>query len=168
MKGTDTSGEMPELPKKDKATYFLGVFFVFVLFYFFLEKFHKETPSPVAVQQPVSAPPKPTALVDLQASQDSAMKRPCFETYFKLGFDYFNSKRFPDAAEATLQALRYNPNSYAAWNNLCSAYNELHEWDKAIVAGTKAVQLKPDFELAKNNLNWAQKNKAEASVQKTH
>jgi hypothetical protein len=38
----------------------------------------------------------------------------------------------------------------------------LHEWDPAIVAAKKALALKPDFQLAKNNLAWARRRRATA------
>ena len=31
----------------------------------------------------------------------------------------------------------------------------LHRWDEAIAAAEKAIALKPDFQLAKNNLAWS-------------
>jgi len=52
----------------------------------------------------------------------------------------------------------------AAYNNICAVYNGLHEWDNAIRACSKALELNPNFRLAKNNLSFAQKHKA-AEVQ---
>jgi protein O-mannosyl-transferase len=31
----------------------------------------------------------------------------------------------------------------------------MHQWDGAIAAAQKAIALKPDFQLAKNNLAWS-------------
>ena len=42
---------------------------------------------------------------------------------------------------------------------MCSAYNQLKMYDKAIEACNKAIAIKPDFELAKNNLKLAQTSK---------
>ena len=36
-----------------------------------------------------------------------------------------------------------------------AAYNGLSQWQKAIDACSKALELNPDFQLAKGNLNWA-------------
>jgi len=36
----------------------------------------------------------------------------------------------------------------------------MHRWDPAIDAAKKAVALKPDFQLAKNNLAWSIAQKA--------
>jgi hypothetical protein len=39
----------------------------------------------------------------------------------------------------------------------------MKEYDKAIEAGTKAVELDPNFQLAKNNLKWALDEKSKAT-----
>jgi len=36
----------------------------------------------------------------------------------------------------------------------------MHKWDEGIHAEQEAVRLDPDFQLAKNNLAWAQQQKA--------
>jgi len=43
---------------------------------------------------------------------------------------------------------------------ICAAY-KMGEWDKAIKACEKSLEINPDNKLARNNLNWArsQKNK---------
>jgi tetratricopeptide (TPR) repeat protein len=59
-----------------------------------------------------------------------------------------------DACEAS---LRKKPRNAVAYNNICSAYNAMHQWEKAIQAGTLAVEYAPDFKLAQNNLAYARK-----------
>jgi len=54
--------------------------------------------------------------------------------------------------------LELNPNYAEAYNNICSAYNCLEEWGKACEACEKAIQLKPGYTLAENNLKLAQQN----------
>jgi tetratricopeptide (TPR) repeat protein len=38
---------------------------------------------------------------------------------------------------------------------MAASYSSIGKWDQAIAAAQKAVALKPDFQLAKNNLAWA-------------
>ena len=52
-----------------------------------------------------------------------------------------------------------NPVYAEAWNNLGACYNSISEWDKGIAAEQQAIRLKPDFQLAKNNLAWGQDQK---------
>ncbi len=54
--------------------------------------------------------------------------------------------------DAAQQALKLNPNSEIAYNNIGAAYAGLKEWDAAIENELQALRLKPDFQLAKNNL----------------
>ena len=37
------------------------------------------------------------------------------------------------------------PDSAVAYNNICSAYNQLQQWDKAIEACQQALAIDPDF-----------------------
>jgi tetratricopeptide (TPR) repeat protein len=42
-----------------------------------------------------------------------------------------------------------------AWNNIAADYEAMRRWDDAIAAAQKAIALKPDFQLARNNLAWS-------------
>jgi Flp pilus assembly protein TadD len=59
----------------------------------------------------------------------------------------------PIAASRAALALR--PNYAEAWNNIGAAYNKLGRYDKAGAACEEALRLKPDFQLARNNLQYA-------------
>ncbi len=74
------------------------------------------------------------------------------ENYLNLSLAYYNNERYLDCVNAAETALKIKPDYDLAYNNICSAYNMLHEWDKAIAAGNKALELNPDNERAKNNL----------------
>jgi lipoprotein NlpI len=52
--------------------------------------------------------------------------------------------------------LKIRPDYAEAYNNICSAYIKLEEYEKAIEACNHALKIKPDYELAKNNLLIAQ------------
>jgi hypothetical protein len=43
-----------------------------------------------------------------------------------------------------------------AWNNMCAAYNKLARYENAAAACEQALRYKPDLELARNNLQFAQ------------
>ena len=57
---------------------------------------------------------------------------------------------------AARAALKIDPNSAEAWNNIAAGYESLQQWDEAIAAARKAIVLRPDFQLAKNNLAWSE------------
>ena len=48
------------------------------------------------------------------------------------------------------------PNYPEAYNNIAADYEDLHQWDPAIEAAKQALKLRPDFQLAKNNLAWSE------------
>jgi tetratricopeptide (TPR) repeat protein len=57
-----------------------------------------------------------------------------------------------NAAHAALEA---NPRLPEAWNNAAAGYAGLELWDDAVRSATQALELRPGFELARNNLAWA-------------
>jgi len=67
--------------------------------------------------------------------------------------------KYEESIAAAEAALRLDPNAAEAWNNIAADYESLHAWDKAIEAAGKAVAIRPDFQLAKNNLAWSEQQK---------
>lgn len=92
--------------------------------------------------------------------QEQLAAQPTPEGYLSLSLEFHKAGKFIECIEAAHKALVLKPDYSLAWNNICSAYNQLGEWDKAIEAGEKAVSLDPHSQLAKNNLEWALLNKA--------
>lgn len=88
----------------------------------------------------------------IQMAEKQAKDTPTPENWLNLSLIYYNAGRFQDCVNAAEEALKLRPNYDLAYNNICSAYNVMHEWDKAIEAGKKAVELNPSNQLAKNNL----------------
>ena len=78
-----------------------------------------------------------------------------------LGLAYYSNKQFKESIDAYKQVVTINPANALAYNNMCSAYNNLSMWNEAIEAGENAVRIDPSFQLAKNNLNWAKQMKAQ-------
>ena len=73
----------------------------------------------------------------------------------------YQSGKYTGSIAAARKALAVRPDSAEAYNMLAASYNSMQQWDEAIQAGLQAVNLKPDFQLARNNLMWslAQKTK---------
>ncbi len=74
-----------------------------------------------------------------------------------LSLRFYEQKDYHLCIKACEKSLSLKPGNAVAYNNMCSAYNALHQWDKAIEAGEKALALKPDWQLVKNNLNLAKR-----------
>jgi tetratricopeptide (TPR) repeat protein len=76
----------------------------------------------------------------------------------------YQKKNYQASIDAAHRALQFNPTSELAYNNLGAAYAALTQWDLAIQNDQQALHLKPDFQLAKNNLAWALSQKAQTST----
>ena len=87
--------------------------------------------------------------------------------FVNLSLTLNQGKHYVESVKAARQALVLDPGSAEAWNNIAADYEVLGRWDDAIDAATKAVALRPDFQLAKNNLQWSLQQKALATSDKT-
>lgn len=84
---------------------------------------------------------------------------PTPEAYLELSLIYYKKGDYINCINACNQALSLNPNYTDAFNNICSAFNQLKEWDKAMDACNEALKIDSANALAKNNLAWAQLNR---------
>ncbi len=91
----------------------------------------------------------------IATAKTTAETTPNEANYLNLSLTYYNVGRYQDCIDAAYKALEFKPDFPEAYNNICSAHNELKQWDLAIAACSKALQLAPNYQLAKNNLNWA-------------
>ncbi|HTD99229.1 MAG TPA: tetratricopeptide repeat protein [Mucilaginibacter sp.] len=108
------------------------------------------------------APGNADALAALEDSQKKKSKAeveaekvalaPTAEKYLNLSLDYYQEGNYPQSIAAAGEAIKLKGNYADAYNNIGCAYNALNQFDKATEALTKALAIKPDYELAKNNL----------------
>lgn len=68
---------------------------------------------------------------------------------------YYNAGKYNECIDACRKVLALDNKNTTAYNNICTAYNQLLKYDSAIVYCEKAIALDANFTLAKNNLNWA-------------
>ena len=84
--------------------------------------------------------------------------------FLNLSFKLYQAGRFADSIAAGTASLKLEPNSAAAYNNRAAAFASLRLWDSAIADAREAIRLKPDFQLAKNNLAWASQQKQQEAA----
>jgi len=89
----------------------------------------------------------------------SSNLKPTPEAYLETSLAFYHAGDYTGCIEAARKALDLRPGYAAAWNNIGAAYNSMHKWDEGIQAEQEAVRLDPSFQLAKNNLAWAQQQK---------
>lgn len=120
-----------------------------------LEALVRETLT-VSPEQPV-ATAYASGTIPIGVDEVSAQK------YFRRGLAFTGQGRHLDAALTYRQALKLDPASADAQNNLGWSLAKLGLFQEAIPAFEAALRLRPDYKLARNNLHWA---KTQAAVQK--
>jgi tetratricopeptide (TPR) repeat protein len=93
------------------------------------------------------------AQADAQAVNQPAKQTP--EYYLDLSLQHYREERYVESIVASRLALDRRPGYAEAWNNICAAYNKLGRYEEAAAACEQALRYKPDFELARNNLQYA-------------
>ncbi len=106
---------------------------------------------------------KPDAAEKRNGAQPAPNPPTTVADYINLSLSLNQQGRYTESDAAARKALAINAQSPEAWNNIAANAEALHQWDEAIAAAQNAVALKPDFQLAKNNLAWAQAQKQAAS-----
>ena len=76
------------------------------------------------------------------------------------GFLFFKEGDFVDCVAASERALQLDSNNVVAMNNIGSGLNSLLVFDEGNKYFERALKVKPDFQLAKNNLNIGQQSLA--------
>ncbi len=82
------------------------------------------------------------------------------QSELQLSYQHYEAGRYQEAITAAKAALAKDPKSADAYNNMAVAYMGLRQIDNAIEVVQNAIRLKPDYQLAKNNLAWFQQEKA--------
>ncbi|WP_298320159.1 tetratricopeptide repeat protein [uncultured Aquimarina sp.] len=68
------------------------------------------------------------------------------------GVQFMIQKKYKESIKTNLEVLSINENNKVAHNNLCFAYGEIRQFENGIKHCNKAIELDPNFQLAKNNL----------------
>jgi tetratricopeptide (TPR) repeat protein len=80
------------------------------------------------------------------------------DDYLNLSLTHYNQGNYKACIEAARRSNELAPSS-AAFNNICTAYNQLKEYDKAIEACNQALKIDATNQYAKGNLNYAKSQK---------
>jgi tetratricopeptide (TPR) repeat protein len=125
-----------------------------------LERGHQVSPKHVKINSSL-AEMRAGSVKRLEAQQKLVSEQPTAANYISLSLILYQREEYAACIEACFKALELEPDNVLAYNNLCSAYCSLEQWDKAVEAGEKAVSLDPDFTQAQANLRWARSGAAE-------
>ena len=84
--------------------------------------------------------------------EEDAKNAPTPEKYLNLSLHYFQTKKFKKTISAAKLAIKFNEKYAEAYNNIGIAHYMLGEYDLAIEAYNKALNIKPNYSLSKSNL----------------
>lgn len=76
----------------------------------------------------------------------------------------YSAGQFQACIDSSREALKLTPGLAEAFNNIGLCYASLGLLDEAIRNESEAVLIKPDYQLAKNNLAWALQQKQAQSA----
>ena len=98
----------------------------------------------------------------LSYDPNDVFTRPCTSDRdcFEKGLPEIGGKQFLNAALLNREAVRYNPNAADAWTNLGWSLAQIGLDDAAETAFRRAVELQPNDEHARNNLEWLRERRA--------
>jgi tetratricopeptide (TPR) repeat protein len=82
-----------------------------------------------------------------------------YQQCFDRGLPEIGSRQFLDAALLNREATHYDPNAADAWINLGWSLAQLGLDDAARTAFQRVIELRPNHERARNNLEWLQNGK---------
>jgi tetratricopeptide (TPR) repeat protein len=103
--------------------------------------------------------PSPAAAPDIAALEAAARSNPTPANQINLSLAYINANAPGRAIPVLNTVIASDPKSSIAWNNLCVAHTLLQEYIPALDACNHALQIDPAYQLAKNNMKWAQDEK---------
>lgn len=126
----------------------------------YLRTGHEKSPGHQGINAFLNFYDNPNFVSQLDNARKAAEQNPTAENYVNLSLQYYLEGQYKESAEAAIKSTELKPDYGLGYNNICAAYNKLGEFDKAIVAGEKAVQLLPADEMSRNNLAEAKRQKA--------
>jgi tetratricopeptide (TPR) repeat protein len=93
-----------------------------------------------------------SAFEEVQQAELRAKQGAGVDDFLRLSVDYYKTRRYADSIKACENALRVHPGLAEAYSNEAAAYYALGNIDEAIRALRETVRLRPDMEVAKQNL----------------
>lgn len=103
-------------------------------------------------------PNDPKALAYLESAQKKEVIKGSTNVsdLINLSLSQYNNRDYQASIATCEKALKIDPNSANAYNNICAAYNMMQQWEKALEACKKAVELDPNHPNAAANLRWSE------------
>jgi Flp pilus assembly protein TadD len=98
----------------------------------------------------------------VEEAAPAAPQGPTPEVLLNISAKFCNDGDYQHCIEFAKKTLALRPGYAEAYNNMAAGYSSLEKWDEAIKAASEAIRLKPDYPLARKNLDWAVTHKQQA------
>lgn len=108
---------------------------------------------------------KPVGEDPLQRAEESLRRSPSFENHINVGLEYAKKGMREQALQMYIKAREMSPLSPLAWNNVCAELNSQGRHLEAFSQCEKAVELDPNFTLARGNLEFTRAKLKENQAQ---
>lgn len=95
------------------------------------------------------------AINNLKVAADGKMEKRDRSKLLNLSLLAYQIGEYEQVVYYSKEIIKLNSNDAIAWNNLCSALNAIGKHKEAAKACEKSLSINPDFQLAKNNLNYS-------------
>jgi|GEM_PF-135204 len=92
---------------------------------------------------------------DLANATSSLSDKEASAYFINLSLEFYKKEKYQSCIAAARKSNAIIPNAIA-YNNICSSFNQLKEYQKAIAACNEALKLDAGSKLAKGNLNYAE------------
>lgn len=93
-------------------------------------------------------------------------RSPAAAALLNQSLEHSQAGRYKECMDSAAQSAKLDPSSARAFSNIGFCAGKLGLWDEATRNLQEAVRLDPNFQLAKNNLAWAQQEKSRAEAAK--
>ncbi len=95
---------------------------------------------------------------EIEVDRKKAIHDADINKLLELSLKYYNLGEYQSVISVCRNILEIDSNNAYAYNNICSAHNQMKQWKLAFEACKKSLDIAPDYQLAKNNLKWASDN----------
>ncbi len=96
---------------------------------------------------------------EVEEAENLQAKEPSAQHLLSLAIEYDQVGRYEDSITTARKVLAIEPSSAEAYNTMSAASAGEKHWDAAIDAAKNALQFNPNYQLARNNLGWAEHEK---------
>jgi tetratricopeptide (TPR) repeat protein len=155
--GTGEPQPLGNSPAKRRAIAIVVAAAILVLPIGYLVQHHR-LPHDVSAQHLAQPAPGPS-IAQLEEIEHG---NPSVNNRITLSVAYINGNQAVRAISLLDSVIAEDGKNAIAWNDLCVAHTMQMEFNIAIEDCNNAIRIAPDFQLAKNNLNWAQDEKQKA------